>query len=200
MPRTLPLIQRVAIATNPQIPETENEGRKIVRHLHELGIGAVSGLIYDPELRREVQEQAVDLLIALGGDGTMLRAGHLCGPAGVPILGINWGKLGFLTEIKREEWPVMLSELLAGRYWLESRMMLRAELWNQEKLLHTWDVLNEVVVGRGEIVRPVRLEADVDDRFLTTFVADALIVATGARARRRRRRRSGWTFGGAGRG
>jgi NAD+ kinase len=178
MLRALPSIRRVAVATNPQIPETQNEGEKIVRFLHDLGVSAVSGLIYDPGLRSEVEEHSVDVLIALGGDGTMLRAGHLCAPAGVPILGINWGKLGFLTEIKREEWPLMLPKLIEGKYWLESRMMLRAELWDPQKLLHTWDVLNEVVVGRGEIVRPVRLEAEVDERLLTTFVADALVVAT----------------------
>ena len=108
----------------------------------------------------------------------MLRAGHLCAPIGVPILGINLGHFGFLMEIREDQWQEFLPHLFEGNYWLENRMMLCAEHWRGDKMLDNWDVLNEVVVGRGEIVRPVRIETSVDGRYLTTFVADGLIAAT----------------------
>ena len=108
----------------------------------------------------------------------MLRAGHLCGPSEVPILGINLGHFGFLTEVKKEQWREMIPFLLEGKFWIERRMMLTAEQWRADDRLGTWEVLNEVVVSRGQIVRPVQLTAKVDGRFLTTYVADALIAAT----------------------
>jgi NAD+ kinase len=108
----------------------------------------------------------------------MLRAGHLCGPCEVPVLGVNLGRFGFLTEVSREGWEAALGHVLNGEFWLERRMMLRAELLRGGQTHGTWDVLNECVVGRGEMVRPVRLTAEIDGRFLTTYVADALIVAS----------------------
>ena len=108
----------------------------------------------------------------------MLRAGHLCAPAGVPVLGINMGRFGFLIEIRRERWRDLLPRLLAGEGWLEQRMMLRAEQWREESLLGSWEVVNEAAVSRGQIMRPVHLHTSVDDIFLTTYVADGLIAAT----------------------
>jgi NAD+ kinase len=75
-------------------------------------------------------------------------------------------------------WQELLPRLLAGDYWLEQRMMLRAEQWRAGEHLGSWDVLNEVVVSRGNMVRPVHLHASVDGRYLTTYVADALIAST----------------------
>ena len=72
----------------------------------------------------ELKRASAHLWIALGGDGTMLRCGQLCGPAGVPVLGINLGRLGFLMGVQREEWPERLPRLFSGDYWLEPRMML----------------------------------------------------------------------------
>ena len=108
----------------------------------------------------------------------MLRAGHLGGPSNVPILGINLGRFGFLTEIARDQWKEYLLRMLDGDYWLEKRMMLYAEQWRADSLQGKWDVLNEVVVSRGQLIRPVHITAHVDGRFLTTYVADALIAAT----------------------
>jgi NAD+ kinase len=132
----------------------------------------------DPDLRRSLEAGEFDLFIALGGDGTMLRAGHLCGPLGIPVLGINLGRFGFLMEIKRLDWPSVMPLLLDGRYRLENRMMLRVEHLRGETSLGIWNVLNEVVVCRGQYVRPVRLKASVDGYTLATYVADGLIVST----------------------
>jgi NAD+ kinase len=81
-------------------------------------------------------------------------------------------------EVRQGQWREFIPRLLAGDYWLEKRMMLTAELWRGDTCLGSWDVLNEVVVGRGQFVRPVQLTAEVDGRILTTYVADSLIAAT----------------------
>jgi NAD+ kinase len=81
-------------------------------------------------------------------------------------------------EIRQNQWQEMIPRLFQGEYWLERRMMLCAEQYRGGQILGKWELLNEVVVGRGKIVRPVQLETYVDGRFLTTYVADALIAAT----------------------
>jgi len=173
-----PAPRRIAIGTHPRLPQADELGEQIASHLRSLGVTTTCASLYDIDLRRAVQSRAFDLLIALGGDGTMLRAGHLCGPCEVPVLGVNLGRFGFLTEVSREGWEAALGHVLKGEFWLERRMMLRAELLRGGQTHGTWDVLNECVVGRGEMVRPVRLTAEIDGRFLTTYVADALIVAS----------------------
>ena len=178
MAEALPVIQSVAILAHPQLPEAEQEGAQIAAFLQTLGIFTAHGLLYDTELRKRVKEGEFDLLISLGGDGTVLRAGHLCAPLNVPILAINLGRFGFLTEVKLDQWHDLLPRLRSGEYWLEHRMMLHAEQWRAGEMLGTWDVLNEIVVSRGHIVRPVHLIASVDQRYLTTYVADALIAST----------------------
>ena len=100
--------QSVAIAAHPQLPEAFIEAEKIADYLQACGVKFISGSLYDDALRYQIKVKQVDLLIALGGDGTMLRAWHLCAPHGVPILGINLGKFGFLTAIQRGEWPEAL--------------------------------------------------------------------------------------------
>jgi NAD+ kinase len=174
----VPNIDRIAVASHPHLIEAEKEAAEIAAFLEDRGCNTIHGLLDDETLKARVRSGEFDLLIALGGDGTMLRAGHLCAPIGVPILGINLGHFGFLMEIREDQWREFLPHLFEGNYWLENRMMLCAELWRGDKMLDNWDVLNEVVVGRGEIVRPVRIETSVDGRYLTTFVADGLIAAT----------------------
>jgi NAD+ kinase len=172
------LIRKIAIVGSQNLPDTEKESVAIAAFLNERGVETQHGFLYDEAIYRRVKQGEFDVLIALGGDGTMLRTGHLGGPSGVPILGINLGRFGFLTEIAQDQWEEFLPRMLAGDYWLEKRMMLCAEQWRAGSLLGKWDFLNEVVVSRGQIIRPVRVTAHVDGRFLTTYVADALIAAT----------------------
>jgi NAD+ kinase len=108
----------------------------------------------------------------------MLRAGHLCAPCGVPILGINLGRLGFLIQVERGEWREMLDRLLEGEAWIEKRMMLQVNLLRSGEQAGTWHALNELVVSRGQYLRPVRLSASADGHLLTTYVADGLIAST----------------------
>ncbi len=169
---------RIAMATNPQMVAAEKLADRLCDHLEDEGIQAFSGPVSDDQLRDRVAAGDIDILIALGGDGTMLRAGHLCAPLKIPILGINLGRFGFLTEVQQDDWEKALERVLAGDYWVEERMMLRGDHKRGDEVLGSWEVLNECVIGRGEAVRPVRLTAEIDGRFLTTYVADALIVAT----------------------
>lgn len=147
-------------------------------YLSAQGIATAHGSIYDESLRLRIEAREFDLLITLGGDGSLLKAGHLVAPLGIPVMGINMGHFGFLYEVQRNEWRGVLSLLLKGDYWLEKRMMLRAEHWHQGQTSGPWEVVNDVVVARGQIVRPVQLSAYVDGILLASFVADGLIAST----------------------
>lgn len=170
--------KRIVIAVHPKMGSARQAANEIAEFISGQGLDAYSGLLFDESLRSRVNAGDFDLMIALGGDGTMLRSVHLCAPGKVPILGINLGGLGFLIEVASNEWKPALERVLRGDYWLETRMMLRAEHTRGDELLGTWDVLNECVVGRGEMVRPVFLTAEIDGHILTTYVADGLIVST----------------------
>ena len=170
--------KRIAVAAYPGSKEAAELAADIASHLANRGLDTMHSSLYDDVLRSRVQEGEFDLLVALGGDGTMLRAGHLCAPPRIPILGIKMGGLGFLIEVAQEDWMSGIERVLAGDFWLQERMMLRAEHRSGGRVVAAWDVLNECTIGRGEIVRPVRLIAEIDGHYLTTYVADALIVAT----------------------
>ncbi len=170
--------KRIAVLAHPEIPDAMAEVSPVYHFLQDRGVEVLHGSLYDDGLRAEVEKGGVDVVIALGGDGTMLRAGRLCAQHDVPVLGINLGHFGFLMEIDGKQWRSVLPQLLEGDYWLEKRMMLCAQHWCGEEKLGQWDALNEVVIGRGLSMRPVRLTASVDGHVLTTYVADALIAAT----------------------
>ena len=174
----IPKTRRIAIVYHPKLPEANQHTLQMVDYLQAQGIEVAYGPLSDADLQQSLGSSDFDLLVALGGDGTMLRAGHLGGPLQIPILGVNLGRFGFLTEIRHNQWLEIMPRLLQGDYWLERRMMLCAEHFRQDASIGSWEVLNEVVIGRGLIVRPVHLVTEVDGRFLTTYVADALIAST----------------------
>ena len=169
---------RIAVAAYSKLPESVTEAVAISAFLKERGVDAIDGTLDDASLRKRVKAGDFDLFITVGGDGTMLRASHLCAPVGLPILGINMGRLGFLMQVDGQEWHPALEQLLKGDFWIESRMMLRAEHLRSGDSLGSWHALNEAVVCRGAAVRPVWLSASADGHLLTTYVADGLIAAT----------------------
>jgi NAD+ kinase len=175
----LPSIRRIAIATHPSLPEAKNISQEIHKFLAKHGLQAdiCSGL-YDDTLRQRMEKNQYDLMVAIGGDGTMLRAGNLCAPLDLPILGVNMGHFGFLTETNGSDWQETLLMLLERNYWIEEHMMLKAELHRDGEVLNSWTLLNEVVVCRGQFIRPVNVQASVDGYLLSTYVADGLIAAT----------------------
>lgn len=170
--------KRPVIISYPKMPNAVTEADAISSFLKERGMDAPHGALYDEEFRKRIKSGEFDMLIAVGGDGSMLRAGHLCAPAGVPILGVNLGRLGFLIQIDRKEWREYLERLLKGEAWIENRMMLHAEHIRAGEMVGQFNAMNEVVVGRGVNLRPVQLTAFVDSRELTSYVADGLIAAT----------------------
>ena len=172
------LPHRMVVAVHPKMPEALVDASAIAGYLKEKGIDAQSGSLYDENLRRRLKHGDYDLLIALGGDGTMLRAAHLCAPSGVPILGINLGRLGFLIQVEHKDAHRMLNHLLKGEAWIENRMMLRVEHIRAGESKGISYALNEVAISRGGILRPVHLSVNVDGRLLTTYVADGLVAAT----------------------
>lgn len=169
---------KIAVISHPQIPAAEQEAIAIQSMLEQYGLQTSYNQLGNVPFQERIQAGEFDLLVAVGGDGTMLRSGHLCASSNTPILGINLGHFGFLIEIREHQWQDYIPRLLEGDYWLEKRMMLRAEQWRDDQMLGSWEVLNEVVVSRGKIMRPVNLHTNVDGKFLTTYVADGLIAAT----------------------
>ena len=168
----------IAVLAHPGIPDALKVAGEVGAFLHDRGIKAQTGSLQDEVLRSGVREKEFELLIALGGDGTMLRAGHLCAPADVPLLGINIGHFGFLAELTREDWKANLPNLLAGQFRYEARMMLKACCVDGGEEKATFDVINDVVVARGQYVRPIEVEAYLDGTYIISYVADGLIAAT----------------------
>jgi NAD+ kinase len=119
-----------------------------------------------------------DLIIVLGGDGTMLRAARLAAPFAIPVFGINLGRVGFLSEARPGNWSSRLDRVRQGDHWLEQRLMLSAQVVRRGEELASLTALNDVVVSRGSMVRVVRFHLYVDDYHVTAYTADALITAT----------------------
>ena len=170
--------QHPVVTAYPKMPAAFAEAEVVAAYLSDKGLEAPYGSLYEEGLRKRIKEHNFDLLIAVGGDGTMLRAGHLCAPLGIPILGINLGRLGFLIQVQQNEWRDMLERLFKGEAWIENRMMLQVEHVRAGEVLGSWQSLNEAVVGRGQYLRPVKLAASADGHMLTTYIADGLIAAT----------------------
>lgn len=120
----------------------------------------------------------VDLIIVLGGDGTLISVARQVGELGVPILGINLGRLGFLTEVTRDELPEMLERIIRDEYEVTDRMMLDAVIHRDGKEVGKYSVLNDVVINKGALARIIDMETSVDGRHLSTFKADGLIIST----------------------
>ncbi len=120
----------------------------------------------------------VDLIIVLGGDGTLISVARLIGDRNVPIVGVNLGRLGFLTEVTRDELPEMLERLIDGNYQVSERMMLDATIYRNDRVVGQFTVLNDIVINKGALARIIDMETSVDGRHLTSYKADGLIVST----------------------
>ncbi len=120
----------------------------------------------------------VDLIIVLGGDGTLISVARLIGDRNVPIVGVNLGRLGFLTEVTRDELPEMLERLISGNYQVSDRMMLDATIHRNDRVVGKFTVLNDIVINKGALARIIDMETSVDGRHLTSYKADGLIVST----------------------
>jgi NAD+ kinase len=127
---------------------------------------------------REQVPDGVDTVLVLGGDGTLLYAARLLENSDQPILGINLGSLGFLTELGLDELFGSLERLLVGEYTIEPRVRLQVSLHRSGEQIGKYQVLNDVVINKGALARIIDLETHVDDQKVTNFQADGLIVST----------------------
>ncbi len=167
----------VGILEQPRIPESAPLAKVVRDWLSARGVPSWTAAPLDDE-DLHAPLAGTSLLIVLGGDGSTLRAARWTVPYGVPIFGINVGRVGFLSEATPENWPEKLERLFNGEYWIERRLLLHAELWRDGQFVAPFSALNEVVIGRGAQARVIHLHLRVDGDLVTTYIADALIVAT----------------------
>jgi NAD+ kinase len=120
----------------------------------------------------------VELIVVLGGDGTLISVARQVGSLCIPILGVNLGSLGFLTEVTLDELYPALERVLQGEFAVSNRMMLKAVVRRGGQEIGQYRVLNDVVINKGALARIIDMKVWVDDAYLTTFKADGLIIAT----------------------
>ncbi|MBI5959576.1 MAG: NAD(+)/NADH kinase [Chloroflexi bacterium] len=173
----MPAFHRIGVLAHPLRPVTIPLAQEITRSLQNNGIDTWIRTAWDA-VYIEPLVQGTDLIIAIGGDGAMLRAARLCAPEGIPVFGINTGHLGFLTEISPEDWVSSLDMLLNQNFWIEERMMICCEIWRGDQNVASSNALNEVVISRGAVARSIRLETYIDGGWTTTYHCDGLIIAT----------------------
>ncbi|WP_275287196.1 NAD(+) kinase [Halomonas elongata] len=131
-----------------------------------------------PEASRRLLGELCDLVIVVGGDGSLLGAARTLCHSGTLVLGVNRGRLGFLTDISPDELEERVGEVLEGRYEVEERFLLDAELYRDDTLMGNGDSLNEVVLHPGKAVRMIEFELFVDGQFVYSQRSDGLIIAT----------------------
>lgn len=119
-----------------------------------------------------------DLVVVLGGDGTLISVARLIGDREVPILGVNLGSLGFLTEITLDELCASVDRYISGEYRVSERMMLHVEIVREGSLIEEKRVLNDLVINKGALARIIDLETTINGNYLTTFKGDGLIIST----------------------
>jgi len=183
-------VRRVGVLVKPNQPEAIKAICRLVEWCAREGIGIAGG----PRLERERIEhetgcaietleheelvRSVDLIVALGGDGTMIATARMIGDAATPVLGVNFGTLGYLAEFAVEDMTPALDSVLAGDYTLDRRLMLSAEIQRGgERLMHV-RVLNDVVISKSALARIIEIETWVDGKFVNCFRADGLIIST----------------------
>ena len=176
---------RIAIISKPQKEELRQVLPELVlwlkSHGHEPLLDPVSANYVTDEkvyARPDLSSLSPDLVIVLGGDGTLLAAARVFARSGVPILSVNLGALGFLTEVRLADIYTHLEAWNKGGCCIESRAMVHSELWRDGKLNCEHDALNDVVVAKGAIARMGHFAVEVDDQLAAVFRADGVIVAT----------------------
>ena len=186
----MPSIKRIGIVLKPHQSKALETICELVVWLAERGIKLVGG----PEIERErIQHQTgcpvdevsteklstdVDLMLVLGGDGTMIATARMIGDHEVPVLGVNYGGLGYLAEFRIEELYSALESILSGNYRLDKRVMLAVELIRGGVSLTTNRVLNDVVINKSALARIIEIDAFFNSQFVNSFRADGLIVST----------------------
>jgi NAD+ kinase len=165
--------RRVALVSKPESAEAEGTAREVAQWLERQGIEVVG----QDDLATREKAAACDLVVVLGGDGTLLSAARsLASP--VPVLGVNLGRLGFLTEVGRQELYPTLVEVLAGRYTIETRALMDLELERAVGDRQSFTLLNDAVIAKSALSRIIELTLSVDGWLVATYRSDGLIIST----------------------
>lgn len=154
------------------IPYLEEKGHEVV--LDEES-GKELGMKGYP---RDQLPDLIDAVIVLGGDGTMLSVARLVSKKDIPIMGVNLGSLGFITEVNRDEVKEAIDRMLGGDCSVEERLMLNVAIFRDGEKIGDYAVLNDIVVNKGALARIIDLEMFVDHKYVTTYRADGLIIST----------------------
>lgn len=177
------MFRRIGILHHPRKPESLELASAMEAFLRGRGVHHIwRDSAWDGDaIQRHLHD--VDLLITLGGDGTMLRAARLGAEKAVPMLGVKMGRLGFLAEVFPNEWEEPLGQMLDGNYWVEERLMIRVRVEHirpegSREMRCEYDALNDVVLSRGSLARIVRVSASLDGGYLATYTCDGLIIST----------------------
>ena len=172
-------MKRIGIIFHPLNESAGNLAREMEQFLGARGVSVWLCSAWEGDTAR-IQVDGTDLMLSVGGDGTILRAAQAVLPRPVPITGINLGNLGFMTELTVDEARDKLAALLAGEGWLDERSLLEVELpaAGESAEPQKFYALNDMVIAHGEVARLIRIEASVDGQLLTTYKADGVIVST----------------------
>jgi len=172
-------MKRVGILFHPMIEGANKLAKKFQKSLDSMGVSVwLCSAWEEEEVRTQINN--TDLILALGGDGTILRAVQAVVSRLTPVTGVNLGRLGFMAELSPDEALDKLPDLLAGKGWIDERTMLEAELSQpgEKQGKTTFHALNDVVVGRQAVARVVYVDASIDGEPLATYKGDGVIVAT----------------------
>ena len=178
-------IKRIGIISKPKKAEIREIVPPLIEWLRERQIEVFldkeTGAILESHARavpRNEMAAQVELLIVLGGDGTLLATARALNRKTVPILAVNLGGLGFLTVISKEDIYATLEQVLEGKARIERRVQLEGELVRADEIISSFLALNDVVLNKGAIARIIDFDVLVDGRFMSTYKADGLIVST----------------------
>jgi NAD+ kinase len=178
-------MKRAAIISKPGKPELGQVVREVTgwlrRHDYELVVDSITAEFCQsckPVERAEMIDRKPDFVMVLGGDGTLLATGHDVARAGIPIVGVNLGSLGFLTEVKLEEIHQALESIDAGRCAVSLRSMLECRIIRHGRVMASYEALNDVVVNQGALARITDFDLRINGQFVSNYKADGLIVAT----------------------
>jgi NAD+ kinase len=172
-------VRRIGFAYNPTSDAAVSLREQATAWAESHGLQHWAAPAADREaLHRELP--GTDVLVVLGGDGTFLRAARAVIEDDVPLLGVNVGKVGFLSKVEQADLEKVLGQLLDGRYGIEPRMALEGRIFRDGAALDDEPLiaLNDIVIARGSLARVVRLDTSIDESHLASFVADGLVVAS----------------------
>jgi NAD+ kinase len=174
-------VQTLAIVAKKDKPEAAALAAQIRERYPQLtilGDRALAHVLGWPRVEDRELAARADLVVVLGGDGTLIYAARMLGGRGVPILGVNLGSLGFMTEVPVEELFTTLDGVLTGRFQVDSRMKLTCRLIRGGRTLIEDEILNDVVINKGALARIADHETSIDGVPITTYKADGVILAT----------------------